>query len=137
MTFDELCAAMQRIEDAVTCAEIEREEARRTVLVPGPASAVKLEAWLAAHRLDDVITVQCSPLLPPDTWYVIDERAIDAALAEAVQQDMRRPLFEVKTNACCGQIAGHGHLPGCMIGNYAWAAATVRSPNLWLKVTGT
>lgn len=66
MTYDDLLAAMQRLQDAVTCAEIEREEAKRTVLVPGPASAVKLEAWLAAHGLDDVITVHRDLILPAD-----------------------------------------------------------------------
>lgn len=137
MTYDELIAAMQCLNDAIVCAEIERKEAERTVLVPGPTSAVTLEAWLIAHGLDDVITVQTSPCLPADTWYLIDENAIDASLAEAVQQDMRQPLFEVKTNACCGQIVGHGHLPGCLIGNYAWAAATVRTPRALIRVIGT
>lgn len=137
MTYDDIIAAMQRISDAVTCAEIEREEARRLVLVPGPASAVKLEAWLAAHGLDDVITVQCSQFLPADTWYVINQRTIDASQAEATQAMTREPLFEVKTNPCCGQIVGHGHLPGCLIGNYTWAAATVRDPRALIRIAGT
>ncbi len=137
MTFDDLIAAMQRLDDAITCAEIEREEARRTVLVPGPASAVKLEAWLAAHGLDDVITVQCSQFLPPDTWYVINERAMEADQNAAMQKLSREPLFPYKTNACCGLGVGQGHLPGCLVANYARAAATVREPSALIRITGT
>lgn len=135
MTFDDLTAALQCLDDAITCAEIEREEARRTILVPGPASAVKLEAWLAAHGLTDVITVQCSQFLPPDTWYVINERAMEAEQAEAVQALSREPMFPYKTNACCGLGVGQGHLPGCLVGNYARVAATIRDPRAFIWIT--
>lgn len=137
MTYDDLIAELRRWSDRITFAEIVREEAKRTVLVPGPASAVKLEAWLIAHGLDDVITVKTSQFLPVDTWFVVDEQAINAGVDEAVQEMTRKPLFEVKTNGCCGQIVGYGHLPGCLIGNYAWVAANIRTPGSLIKVIGT
>ena len=92
MTGDEIMAEMRRTLDLIRCAEIERQEAKRTVVVPGPASAVKLDAWLIAHGLDDVITVKTSQALPPDTWLLIDEQAIEADLAETLQH--WRPTFE-------------------------------------------
>lgn len=79
-----------RLYDQIACAQIEREEARRTIIVPGPATAVKIEAWLIAHGVDDIITVVCSPFIEAGTAIVIDERAIAAADDEALRI---RPVF--------------------------------------------
>lgn len=136
MTFDDLRALMQRLSDAITCAEIEREEAKRTVLVPDPASAVKLEAWLATHGLDDVITVECSRHLPPNTWIVIDVRAIEASTAEAMQAMAREALFETKRNSCCGWEVGTGHGARCSINFYTWGMRTL-NPTAMIRITGT
>ena len=115
MTYDDLIAELRRWSDRIRFAEIVREEAKRTVLVPGPASAVKLEAWLAAHGLDDVITVQMSQFLPADTWYVIDEQAIEAGQAEALQAMRRTPLF------------GHRFDPVTWM-RYGWSAPLAPGP---------
>jgi hypothetical protein len=133
----DMFAELRRLHDRIRCAEIAREEARRTVLVPGPASAVKLEAWLIAHGLDDIITVEMSQFLPPDTWIVMDVQAIEAGTAEAIQEMSRQPLLlSVKSCPRCGWEVGTGHSPRCIVGMYAFTAATVREPLSWIKVTG-
>lgn len=134
MTADEIMAEMRRTLDLIRCAEIERQEAKRTVIVPGPASAVKLEAWLVAHGLDDVVTVKMSQWLPADTWYVIDERAIEAGTAEALQH--YRPTFaEPRSCPRCMWAVGTGHSPTCMVSHYAWGMQ-VNTPSALIRVTG-
>src|SRR4051812_36846647 len=102
----------QRLYDQITCAQIEREEARRTIVVPGPATAVKLEAWLIAHGLDDIMTVACSPYIEAGTMYVIDERSIEAGGHEALQHSMREMSEQLKAPTCqaCG-VSGYGGPP--------------------------
>lgn len=134
MTADEIFAQMRRTLDLIRCAEIEREEAKRTVLVPGPASAVKLEAWLIAHGLDDVITVEMSQVLPADTYVVVDEQALEASTAEALQH--YRPTFaEPRSCPRCMWPVGTGHSLTCPISVYTWGMSTV-SPSSLIRVTG-
>lgn len=137
MTVDDMYAQMRRLLDRIRCAEIAREEAKRTVLVPGPASAVQFEAWLVAHGLDDVITVEMSRYLPTDTWIVMDVQAIEAGQAEALQQMARQPLFP--TCGLCGAVNyGDGpmrHRMDCPIAAHLWAM-TCMSPTSMIRVTG-
>jgi len=127
-------AEMQRLADRIRCAEIEREEARRTVLVPGPASAVKLQAWLIAHGLDELVTVETSRFLPADTWVVIDQRAVEAATAEAIQHMARQPLQQPEHCPRCRWAVGTGHSPACIASIHAWGLLT-RDPSAVIRVT--
>lgn len=116
---------LQHLYDQITCAQIEREEASRTIVVPGPATAVKLEAWLIAHGLDDIVSVVCSPYIKPGTMIVIDERAIEAGGHESLQHSMREMSERLKAPTCqaCG-ASGCGGWPlywfGCPAGYYIW-----------------
>jgi hypothetical protein len=133
----EIYAQILRLADQIRCAQIEREEAHRTVLVPGPASAVKLEAWLAAHGLDDLVTVRTSQFLPADTWIVVDEQAIEAGTAEAIQAMTRQPLCpELGRCPRCDWEIGSGHSPTCIASIHAWGMLT-RDPSAVIRVTTT
>jgi hypothetical protein len=131
---------LQHLYDQIACAQIEREEARRTIVASGPATAVKLEAWLVAHGLDDIMTVVCSPYIKPGTMIVIDERAIDAGGHEALQHSMRGMSERLKAPTCqaCG-AHGYGgpplHRPGCPVGYYIWGLQ-VMNPTSAIIVAG-
>lgn len=120
--------------DRIRCAEIAREEARRTVLAPDPATAVKLEALAVALGVDDLMTVRVSPFLPPDTIVVIDEQSIDAGHREAVQH--WRPTF-IPERACprCAFPVGTGHSLSCPA-QIMIAGMSVLDPSAFLRVTG-
>ncbi len=133
--------AIQRIYDQVACAEIEREEARRTIVVPGPATAVKLEAWLVAHGFDDIMTVVCSPGVKAGTMLVIDERAVEASGNEALQHSMREMSERLKAPTCqaCG-AHGYGgpplHRSYCPVSYYAFGSR-VMNPASAVRIVGT
>jgi hypothetical protein len=132
---------LQRLYDQLTCAQIEREEARRTIVVPGPATAVKVEAWLIAHGLDDLMTVVCSPYIKAGTMVVIDERAIEAGGHEALQHSIRESRERLKAPTCqaCG-ANGYGgpplHRLDCPVSYYAWGLR-VMNPSSAFTITGT
>ncbi len=89
MTTDPL-AEIRRWMDLVACAEMAREESRRTYVMPDPDLAVQVEAMAAALGVDDVVSVVVNPWLPPGTVYVVDEQALRAAGVEALQHGSRR-----------------------------------------------
>jgi hypothetical protein len=86
-------AEIRRWADLVTAAEMEREESRRTYVVPDRDLAVQIEALAAALGVDDLVTVVTNPMMPAGQAYVINAQAMRAAGAEALQHMLRRPLF--------------------------------------------
>lgn len=86
-------AEIRRWVDLITCGQMEREEARRTIVVPTPELAVEIEAMAAAAGLGDLWTVKHNQYAPDGYVYIIDEQAIDAGLRESLQQSLRRPWF--------------------------------------------
>lgn len=136
---------LQHFYDLITCGQIEREECHRAVIVPGPATAVKVEAWLITHGLDDIITVACSPAVKAGTMLVIDERAIDAGMAEAMQVAARESIARLR-GPTCPQCGAHGyggrvwHRTDCGVGRVMDAYAfglRVTNPSSLIRITGT
>lgn len=83
---------LRRWADLVACSAIAREESARTYVVPDRELAVQIEAVAAALGIDDLVTVVTSPFVPAGQVFVLDERAITAAAAQAVQRALRRPF---------------------------------------------
>lgn len=86
-------AFIRAMADRITCAQIEREEGRRLILVPSAALAAQVEALAVVLGVDDIVAVQAAPLLPDGKAWVIDVGAIDAGTREAIQHGSRR-LFD-------------------------------------------
>lgn len=79
-------AEIRRWIDLIECGRMEREESRRTIVVPTPELAVEVEAMAAAAGLGDLWAVVHNPYTPPNCVYVIDEQAIEAGTREALQR---------------------------------------------------
>jgi hypothetical protein len=70
---------------AVRFGEIIRAESTRTVLV----RAEDEQRWrdtVAAHGLNEYLTVVGSPYVPAGQAYVVDEQALDASMQESIQR---------------------------------------------------
>ncbi len=86
-------AAIRALVDRVACAQIEREESRRLILVPTAELAVQVEALAAVLDVGDAIRVQVSPLVPPDEVWVVDAAAMEATWRQVGQRLSRWPRF--------------------------------------------
>ncbi len=83
-------AGLRRWIDLIECGRMERDEARRTIVVSTPELAVQIEAMAAAAGIDDLWTVCLNLYAPAGFVYIIDEQAIDAGLRESLQHALRR-----------------------------------------------
>lgn len=82
---DGILRDLQRLIDLILCAQIAREEARRTAVVPDLAVRNTVQSWLVANGLDDIMTVLVNSWLPPKTVWIINERELDASVRETLQ----------------------------------------------------
>lgn len=70
---------------------IAHEEARRTVIVPA-ADVDRATRLVEEADAADLITVRASDIMPGGMWWVVDEQAMEADLAESLQRMGRHLL---------------------------------------------
>lgn len=63
-------------------------DAERTVICP-PDLESRCKGYVDARGLGGLITVKASPSCPPNQILVLDERAVEASLREAVARPIR------------------------------------------------
>jgi hypothetical protein len=90
MTLDPM-AYLQRLMADLAFAQQIRGDARRTILCR-PDEAPGMLAAVDQLRIGDVITVKASPMPPKGTVYVIDDAALEASQAQAMQRFINTPI---------------------------------------------
>jgi predicted amidohydrolase len=90
MTLDPMAYLQRLMTDLAFAAQV-RGDARRTIICH-PDEAPGMRAAVDQLRAEDVITVKASPFPPKGTAYVIDDAALEASQAQAMQRFIKTPM---------------------------------------------
>ena len=63
-------------------------DARRTIVCP-PDLESRIKGWLSARALLGFHTVEANEYMPPDRIFVVDQGALDAYMAQAMNRPRR------------------------------------------------
>ncbi len=72
--------------------EIAQAESRRVAYVP-PASVDRVRSLIEQAGVDHLVTVKPHPWLPPHTWLLVDQQALDAECAKTMQHLRNQPRY--------------------------------------------